>query len=323
MSGEEVEFVLGSSKYDQATFSGRFRHFLDVIDPRLLFTSNKKLEHSVDLLKSYEDGSDQKASNSELWNAQKVKQAIVHPDTQEKVPIPFRMSGFVPFGSPIVVGMLIPTKSLLVTSFWQWLNQSHNACVNYCNRNASQETSMTDFLTGYVGAVTSAVGIAVGIQILIRKSTHLKPATQTLIRRLIPFPATATASVCNVVLMRKKELSTGIQVNDVNSNVVGVSKVAARKALQETALTRFFLPMPILLVPPAVMAFVEKKNWYKKHMARYSIPFQACVVLTSFFIALPLAIALFPQYSKIRVDQLESEVQKNTDEEFLYYNKGL
>ena len=49
---------------------------------------------------------------------------------------------------------------------------------------------MTDFLTGYVGAVTSAVGIAVGIQILIRKSTNLKPATQTLIRRLIPFPAT-------------------------------------------------------------------------------------------------------------------------------------
>ena len=64
--------------------------------------------------------------------------AIIHPDTGEKIPMPFRMSGFVPFGSPIVVGMIMPTNSLLVTSFWQWFNQSLNAGVNFSNRNATQ-----------------------------------------------------------------------------------------------------------------------------------------------------------------------------------------
>jgi len=65
-------------------------------------------------------------------------QAIIHPDTGEKIPMPFRMSGFVPFGTPIVVGLLLPSQTLASTTFWQWLNQSHNACVNYCNRNATQ-----------------------------------------------------------------------------------------------------------------------------------------------------------------------------------------
>lgn len=321
---DDVPFVLGSSKYDQDTFVGRLRHFLDVIDPRLLLTTQSKLDKSLSLLEDFQKGKVAPGTtNRELWAAQKIKQAVIHPDTNEKIPVPFRMSGFVPFGSPIVVGMLLPTKSLLVTSFWQCLNQSHNACVNYCNRNASQETSISDFVTGYVGAVGSAVSIALGIQVLIRKSTSLKPATQTLIRRLMPFPATAAASVCNVVLMRRRELTTGIEVVDSEKRRVAVSQVAARKALHETALTRLFLPMPILLIPPAVMSVVEKKKWYAKRSFGFALAFQASVVLTSFFIALPLAIALFPQISKVEVDQLEPEVRAKTDEKFLYYNKGL
>ncbi|KAG9343978.1 hypothetical protein JZ751_012453 [Albula glossodonta] len=44
-------FQLGKSRFDQNTFSGRLRHFLDVIDPRTLFVS-------------------------ELWQAQKIKQRV-------------------------------------------------------------------------------------------------------------------------------------------------------------------------------------------------------------------------------------------------------
>jgi len=29
-------------------------------------------------------------------------QSIIHPDTGDKIPMPFRMSGYVPFGTPIV-----------------------------------------------------------------------------------------------------------------------------------------------------------------------------------------------------------------------------
>lgn len=66
------------------------------------------------------------------------KQAILHPDTGEKILMPFRMSGYVPFGVPMVVGILLPNPGWATIVFWQWINQSHNACVNYANRNASK-----------------------------------------------------------------------------------------------------------------------------------------------------------------------------------------
>ncbi len=52
--------------------------------------------------------------------------------------MPFRMSGYVPFNSPILAGLLIPNPTMGQLVFWQWLNQSHNACVNYANRNATK-----------------------------------------------------------------------------------------------------------------------------------------------------------------------------------------
>ena len=67
-----------------------------------------------------------------------ILKAIIHPDTGQKIFMPFRMSGFVPFGTPICVGLLLPNQTFLSTTFWQWLNQSHNAGVNYSNRNATQ-----------------------------------------------------------------------------------------------------------------------------------------------------------------------------------------
>ncbi|XP_073729192.1 sideroflexin-5a isoform X3 [Misgurnus anguillicaudatus] len=254
-------FRLGESRFDQGSFYGRLRHFLDVIDPRTLFVSERRLCECIKLLDQFKNGSlPPGVTNAQLWDAQKVKQAIIHPDTGEKIPMPFRMSGFVPFGTPVVVGLLLPNQTLASTIFWQGLNQSHNACVNYCNRNASKPTPMSTFFQGYLGAVSSAVTIAVGLNILIKRAEHFSPTTKLLVQRFIPFPAVASANVCNVVLMRHTELSEGISVLDDKGNVVGTSKLAARHALMETALTRVVLPMPILLLPPLIMAMLERST---------------------------------------------------------------
>ncbi|KAM7052499.1 LOW QUALITY PROTEIN: sideroflexin-5-like [Acridotheres tristis] len=193
-----------------------------------------------------------------LWGAQKIKQAIIHPDTNETIFMPFRMSGYIPFGTPIVVGLLLPNQTLASTVFWQWLNQSHNACVNYANRNASKPSPTSKFIQGYLGAVISAVSIAVGLNVLIQRANKFSPATRLLIQRFVPFPAVASANICNVVLMRHAELEEGIDVLDGSGNVVGSSRVAARHALLETALTRVVLPMPILVLPPIIMSLLEK-----------------------------------------------------------------
>ncbi|XP_078455533.1 sideroflexin-5 isoform X2 [Lampetra planeri] len=183
-------FKLGKSMFDQTTFYGRLRHFLDIIDPRTLLVSERELLRAVETLDDYKKGVARPGvTDKQLWEAQKVKQAILHPDTGEKIFMPFRMSGYVPFGTPIVVGLLLPNQTLATTVFWQWLNQSHNACVNYANRNASKPTPTARFAQGYLGAVGSAVVLAVGLNVFIQRASGFSPATRLLIQRLIPFPA--------------------------------------------------------------------------------------------------------------------------------------
>ncbi|XP_035273727.1 sideroflexin-5a isoform X2 [Anguilla anguilla] len=189
------QFQLGKSRFDQNTFSGRLRHFLDVIDPRTLLVSERRLKECMKLLDDFKQGNlPPGVSNAQLWEAQKIKQAAVHPDTGEKILMPFRMSGYVPFGTPIVVGLLLPSQTLGSTVFWQWLNQSHNACVNYSNRNATKPAAASKFLLGYLGAVTSAVSIAVGLNVLIRKANRFSPAGRVLVQRFPP-----SLSVCWVI----------------------------------------------------------------------------------------------------------------------------
>lgn len=47
-------------------------------------------------------------------------------DTGLPVPLPFRLSAFVPTNLLIVGGMLMPNPTLKGVVFWQWANQSLN-----------------------------------------------------------------------------------------------------------------------------------------------------------------------------------------------------
>ncbi|XP_056141812.1 sideroflexin-5b isoform X1 [Lampris incognitus] len=316
-------FQLGRSRYDQGSFLGRLRHFMDIIDPSTLFVPERRLEECVKLLDDFKHGRLLPGvSDFQLWEAQKVKQAIIHPDTGEKIFMPFRMSGYVPFGTPIVIGLLLPNQTVFSTIIWQWLNQSHNACVNYANRNATKPTPASKFLQGYVGAVTSAVSIAVGLNVLIQKANKLSPATRIIIQRLVPFPAVASANICNVALMRHNELSEGVDVLDTNGNVVGSSKVAARHAIMETAFTRVVLPMPIFVLPPIIMSYLERLQFLQSNR-RLLLPIHSLVCLATFSLSLPVAISLFPQMSQIEVAHLEPEIAMATDCKVVTYNKGL
>ncbi|XP_060938489.1 sideroflexin-5a isoform X1 [Limanda limanda] len=320
---ELQSFQFGKSRFNQNTLFGRFRHFLDVIDPSTLFVTERRLQECVALLDRFKQGTlPPGVTDAQLWKAQKVKQAIIHPDTGEKILMPFRMSGYIPFGTPVVVGLLLPNQTLASTIFWQSLNQSHNACVNFCNRNASKPAPASRFVLGFLGAVTSAVSIAVGLNLLLQKANGFSPTSRLLVQRFIPFPAVASANVCNVLLMRHSELSEGISVLDDHGNLVGTSRVAARHALMETALTRVVLPMPILLLPPLIMSMLEKLPVLQRQR-RLVLPVHSLVCLAAFGLALPLAISLFPQMSQISVNRLEPEIAMATDGLMVTYNKGL
>ncbi|CAG8714600.1 3595_t:CDS:2, partial [Scutellospora calospora] len=86
---------------------------------KTLFVSKSGLEKSKKLIDDY--------------NSEKLKDvnSEIHPDTDEPIFLPFRMSYFVPTNLVVVAGMLMPNPSMKSIIFWQWANQSINVAINY------------------------------------------------------------------------------------------------------------------------------------------------------------------------------------------------
>ncbi|CAH7130052.1 Sfxn5 [Phodopus roborovskii] len=55
-SSDAPPFQLGKPRFQQTSFYGRFRHFLDIIDPRTLFVTERRLREAVQLLEDYKHG---------------------------------------------------------------------------------------------------------------------------------------------------------------------------------------------------------------------------------------------------------------------------
>jgi tricarboxylate carrier len=317
-------------RYDQSHFGGRFRHFLDIADPRCLAPSlffGMSLEESVGLMDQHRRKTlPANVTAEQLWLAKKIRDSAIHPDTGETVLQPFRMSGFAIYGTPIVVGMLLPNPTMASTVFFQALNQTHNACVNYANRNASQPTKTEDLVTGYLGAVAASVSIAVGLNQLVKRA-RITEQLRTMLSRFVPYPAVATASTANMLLMRRTELKNGIAIKDHEGTVHGFSQKAAETAIFQTMLSRVVLPAPLLLIPPLAMMAIEKTPLLRL-LPRARLPVEATVCVLSFVFGLPFAISLFPQEGSIPSAQAEDRFRQLRDSKgqpipTFYFNKGL
>eukprot|EP00051_Salpingoeca_urceolata_P028393 m.486621 g.486621 ORF g.486621 m.486621 type:complete len:349 (+) comp24521_c0_seq1:95-1141(+) len=346
----EPPFSLRVPRYDSDTFAGRFKHFLDLADPRCLAPSmffGVSLDQAVQAINSYKEHmpkvkmgqmppppeqlkaarSKVPYSDQELWLAKKIKTSAIHGDTGETIPKPFRMCGFAVFNTPILIGMLIPNPTLAATVFWMGANQTHNAFVNYFNRNASHPTPISTLVVGYVAAVASSVGISLGLNAGVKK-LPISAAARTTLSRFVPYPAVAAASTANFFLMRRGELTSGIHVHDDDEVVRGTSQAAARSAILQTAVTRVVLPAPLLLIPPIVLGAIERFTPLFRKMPRSRLPVEAAVCATAFVFGLPFALALFPQEVAVPVEQLEPRFHNLVDDDgtkitTLYFNKGL
>ncbi len=224
--------------------------------------------------------------------------------------------------------MATSTPSVL---FFHWANQTHNALINYHNRNAAQPIETSAFLTGYSVAVGGAIGVAMGLKTAIECSKRLSVTQKLRYQRFTAFPAIVTAGEINMLMMRWRELETGIDVyykdwNNSSSHVIsGSSKLAAKKALMEMTASRMVLPLPVFLLVPLGMSMIEpivRKN------RRLSLAFQTAFVLSGFSLGLPAMIALFPQIGTIESSDLEEKFQNLRDSrgnpvKVFRYNKGL
>uniref|UniRef100_A0A452J014 Sideroflexin-3 n=1 Tax=Gopherus agassizii TaxID=38772 RepID=A0A452J014_9SAUR len=215
-----------------------------------------------------------------------------------------------PTGRPLLPAVL----------FWQWVNQSFNAIVNYTNRSGDAPITVGQLGTAYISATTGAVVTALGLKSLTK---HLP----SIIGRYVPFAAVAAANCINIPLMRQRELKFGIPVTDKDGNRLGESRAAAQQAIAQVVVSRIGMAAPAMAIPPVIMNALEKRAFLKRY-PWLNAPLQVGLVGFCLVFATPLCCALFPQKSSMRVSRLEPEVQalvreKNPHMEIVYFNKGL
>lgn len=270
--------------------------------------------------------------NAELWHAKKVVDSTLHPDTGEPVFLPFRMSAFVLSNLVVTAGMLTPGMSTKGVVAWQVINQSLNVCINNANANKSSPLSTETLVKSYCYAVGASVSVAIGLNAMVPR-LKVSPATRTILTRLVPFAAVASAGALNVFLMRGEEISKGIDVYPAQTaeekekagaaESLGKSKKAAFLAVGETAISRVTNSTPIMVIPPLILVRLQQSNWLKSR-PRMILPVNIGLVFATSVFALPLALGVFPQRQSISTDKLEPEFHgKGGLNGLVEFNRGI
>ncbi|KAJ9628846.1 Sideroflexin FSF1 [Taxawa tesnikishii (nom. ined.)] len=315
---------LPASQYDLSTYWGRVKHSAQLADPRTLFTTQAGLDHAKQLVSSYKQGKIQ-SMTPDLWRAKKIIDSTLHPDTGQPVFLPFRMSCFVVTNLVITAGMLTPNLSTAGTLGWQITNQSLNVAINSANANKSTPLSTSTLVQSYFLAVGASCSVALGLNALVPRLKRVSPATRTLLGRLVPFAAVASAGALNVFLMRGEEIRKGIDVflRRKGAGIPRQVEKAATLAVGETALSRVMNATPIMVLPPLVLVRLQRTEWLKQR-PRMVLPVNLGLILTTSLFALPLALAVFPQRQAVRAETLEEEFWDRAGEGGLIeFNRGI
>ena len=319
----------------QQTYMGRLKYFFSVINPLQAFLTDKDAQWAKGKMEEYykshklHGGMELTPEGfKELMKADKIYKAIYHPDTKEKVPFTFRMCAFVPVNIPIVFGLVCTQPTLFNVIFWQWINQTYNACWNYSNRNATSTFTNKELAIAYTGAVSSSISIALVGRWMSKKfgSSTGSISKQRFVNGLVSLFALSTAGFLNLYLIRYNEMRKGIKVTHKGKEY-GTSKEAAKKAVITSGLTRSVLPVPLLMMVPACWKIAELMRLAPKGKVGI-IAVDMLFLVISLTVSLPMSISIFSQDLSVPKDQLEPEFRNLKDDEgkpitHFTINKGL
>uniref|UniRef100_A0A8C7HTH0 Sidoreflexin n=1 Tax=Oncorhynchus kisutch TaxID=8019 RepID=A0A8C7HTH0_ONCKI len=296
-------FDIDVPRWDQSTFMGRLKHFANITDWRTALLPDSRLDEAKALVESCRAGSVPPGTTEEqLHYAKKLYDSAFHPDTGDRMNLIGRMSFQVPGGMAITGGMLQFYRTVPAVVFWQWVNQSFNALVNYTNRNAASPITPNQIGVAYLTATSTALATAVGLNFYTKRAPPL-------VARWVPFAAVASANCVNIPMMRQQELLNGIAVTDENGNKLGHSKKAAVKGITQVVISR------ITMAAPGMSTF--------QRITFFHGPLQVIMVGASLSLFLSLS------FSSMAVSKLEPELRESIlchygdSVQYVYFNKGL
>jgi len=307
-------------RYDQSSYWGRARHFFITTNPLNLLATSADLDEAKAKVDSYKRGELPDVSEDEIWAAKHLVDSAFHPDTGEKMFIPGRMSAQVPFNMTITGCMMTFYKTTPAVVFWQWVNQSFNAVVNYTNRSGDSPIPLSTLGTSYCAATTAALTAALGLNSVTK---NLPP----LVGRLVPFCAVAAANTVNIPLMRRMELQQGIMLETEDGVKVGESVTAAKTGISMVTMSRIGMAAPGMVLIPMIMNKFESQGLFKRY-PKANAPLQVFLVGLILTFATPLCCAIFEQKASINASDVEPHIQEKLKSlpnppTVLYYNKGL
>lgn len=315
-------FDIDAPRWDQSTFTGRLKHFFNITDPRTALLPDATLDQAKALVDSCRAGSVPPGTTQEqLFYAKKLYDSAFHPDTGDRMNLIGRMSFQVPGGMAITGFMLQFYRTVPAVVFWQWVNQSFNALVNYTNRNAASPITPKQIGVAYATATSTALATAVGLNLYTKKAPPL-------VARWVPFAAVAAANCVNIPMMRQQEILNGITVTDENGNQLGQSKKAAMKGITQVVVSRITMAAPGMIIMPIIMQRMEKLKFMQKITFLHG-PIQVMMVGVFLIFMVPAACSLFPQQCSLAVSKLEPELRESIVSKYgdgikyVYFNKGL
>lgn len=283
----------------EATWSQRLVRLLHRWDPRAVLISDGRAEAAVQKLR---DADSQKPAD--LLDARWVCDCAVHPVLEKPIPSAFRVGSFMPITGILSLGM-ISTKAPLATVVYHWLYQSHSAATRYCNyADTARPLSGERMFKAYAASTTVACACSLASISAVARVPSLK-----VIGMVVPHAAVAAAGALSTIMNAEIELRDGVPILDSNGVERGISRVAARRTIEQAVILHsLIIPGCALLMPALTMRTLVAPHLLQ-HRPSLLWPCSAALVCAGVGVLTPCAAACVPPAIPLRKDELEPELR--------------
>ncbi|XP_077206026.1 sideroflexin-4 [Paroedura picta] len=305
------------------TFFQRFYHWLDILDPLLLFKYNKEIEKSRTILSTSEPDITKSLQNKTIKEAWKLSLASMNSSTGDAIPFVFRPPALLPFAVPLAVGVLSLHRNVKQAFNWQLFFHAYTCGFSVSHGNCTQDSKELSYMQVLLstGTVLFSAGIAVLPHYIMTRYQVPSPSTQSFLT-FTRGPVTAALCVFNVLLIRSSEFQNGIEIMDSKGDIVGVSQKAGEKAVGETAISRAVMIGPALCIPDIVLHYLKRTRTFVQY-PRLGGSLKIMMIISILGLMIPVSFSWIPQLGTIQRSSIEPEIISSTEETEFFYNRGL